>query len=450
MSLFQKKQHKIIFWTVLAAIHLFFFLVFLSSGNIYMSDSKEYLTQAYNIKNHLTVYCADLTQKINPAFYTRRPPFYALMILSLKSIYNSDYFVLFAQNLLSILNFAFLLRLMKEFDFASVPKKILYALILFFPSHYIYTNMIMTELILQTLVFWAFFSLFFYLRDQKPGYILSYNIFLSLAVLTKPVLVYFWIPNLIFMAYLFYKNKKPAVLLTGLLMPATILILTLYNFSNTGYFQYSSNKQVSYLDYSATFLLIKTEGQEAGWNKWHEVHSYVDTISDYSRLTEESERIATEIIMKYKYEYLKYHLTGMVNYFMDPGRYDINYFLNIKETNHTGLLYTFAKSGYKGVFEFMMDKPPFILIYLFVMLIINFFMLVSLILFAFSKRIKPELKFFVLFTAFYMSFVSGILGTMRYKIHIYPLILFTIPFTIEYIIRKRSERKIKAITGGQS
>jgi hypothetical protein len=272
-----------------------------------------------------------------------------------------------------------------------------------------------------------------------------YNAFLSLAVLAKPVLVYFWIPNLIFILYLFFKNKKAGVLLSGLLMPAVILGLTLYNYSNTGYFQYSSNKQVSYLDYSATFLLIKTEGQEAGWNKWHEVHSYVDTISDYPRMTEESERIATEIIMKYKYEFLKYHLTGMVNYFMDPGRYDINYFLNIKETNHTGLLYTFAKSGYKGVFEFMMDKPPYILIYLFVMLIINFFMLVSLILFAFSKRIKPELKFFILFTAFYMSFVSGLLGTMRYKIHIYLLILFTIPFAAEYITVKFRKAKIKEV-----
>ena len=450
MSLFKKKQQKIIFWTVLAAIHLVFFLVFLSSGNIYMSDSKEYLTQAYNIKHHLTIYCADLTQKINPAFYNRRPPFYGAVILILKSIYDSDYFVLAIQNILSIINFFFLLRLLKDFDFASGAKRYVYALILFFPSHYIYTNVIMTELLMQSLIFWAFYNLYLYLRNGKTGSIVLYNTFLSLAVLTKPVLVYFWIPNLIFVFYLFYKNKKTGVLFSGFLMPAVIFALTLYNYSNNGCFQYSSNKQVSYLDYSATFLLIKTEGQEAGWNKWHEVHSYVDTISDYSRLTEESERIATEIIMKYKYEFMKYHLTGMVNYFMDPGRYDINYFLNIKETNHTGLLYTFAKSGYKGVFEFMMDKPPYILIYLFVMLIINFFMLVSLILFAFSKRIKPELKFFILFISFYMSFVSGILGTMRYKIHIYPLILFTIPFTIEYIIRKRSERKIKVITGGQS
>jgi hypothetical protein len=447
MKLFDIKHKTVIFWSAVAGIHVAFFLVFLYTGNIYMSDSKEYLTQAFNIKHHLTVYCADLTQKINLAFYTRRPPFYGFVILVLKSIYDSDYFILAIQNILSIVNFFFLLRLLKDFDFASGAKRYVYALILFFPSHYIYTNVIMTELLMQSLIFWAFYNLYLYLRNGKTGNIVLYNAFLSLAVLTKPVLVYFWIPNLIFILYLFFKNKKAGVLLSGLLMPAVILGLTLYNYSNTGYFQYSSNKQVSYLDYSATFLLIKTEGQEAGWNKWHEVHSYVDTISDYPRMTEESERIATEIIMKYKYEFLKYHLTGMVNYFMDPGRYDINYFLNIKETNHTGLLYTFAKSGYKGVFEFMMDKPPYILIYLFVMLIINFFMLISLILFAFNKRIKPELKFFIVFTALYMSFVSGILGTMRYKIHIYLLILFTIPFTIEYLGNRFSGKMKKQITG---
>lgn len=89
MAFFSNRKQKIIFWSAVAAVHAVFFAVFLNSGNIYMSDSKEYLTQAYNIKHHLTIYCADLTQKINLAFYTRRPPFYGFVILVLKSIYDS-------------------------------------------------------------------------------------------------------------------------------------------------------------------------------------------------------------------------------------------------------------------------------------------------------------------------------------------------------------------------
>ena len=103
-----------LFWLSVVLVHVIFFGVFYFNNNIYMADSKEYLYQAYNIKNYFSNYCADLAIQINPALYTKRPPLYGLMILMLKTIYNSNYFILFVQNLFSIRSQARPLRELPE------------------------------------------------------------------------------------------------------------------------------------------------------------------------------------------------------------------------------------------------------------------------------------------------------------------------------------------------
>jgi 4-amino-4-deoxy-L-arabinose transferase-like glycosyltransferase len=432
------------FWTVIVLVHVAFFLVFYYSNNIYMSDSKEYLRQAYNIKNHLTLYCADLTKQINPAFYSRRTPLYGLLILISKTLYNSNYFVLVIQNIFSLLNIFGLIRLLKEFKFDFDIRKILLVFLVLFPAQYIYSNIVMSEILLQTLIFWSLYNLYYYIKQKKQRNILYFNILLGLAVLTKPVLIYFWVPNLLFMIYLFIKNKRWTTIVYGFIQPLVILLLTLYNYNTTGSFQYSSNKQVSYLDYSATFLLITVRGEEVGWKKWEEAHSYLDTISNYSFLVKESERIATEIILANKTEYLKLHLKGMLNYFFDPGRYDLNYLLSIKESNHTGLMYAFAKGGYGEIFAFIGRQPAFVVVYIALMMIINLLLFCSLFLFLFNRRIYFEMKIFIVTMILYMSFVSGILGTMRYKIHIYFLMLFCLPFAYDLIREKFFKHKTTA------
>ena len=433
------------FWGVIVFVHVAFFLIFYYSNNIYMSDSKEYLRQSYNIKTHLTFYCADLTKQINPAFYSRRSPLYGLLILIAKTIYNSNYFVLVIQNLFSLLNIFGLIRILKEFHFAFNIRKILLVFLVLFPTQYIYNNMVMSEILLQTLIFWSLYNLYYYLKLKKQSNILYFNILLGLAVLTKPVLVYFWVPNLLFMIYLFMRNKRWTTIFYGFIQPLVILLLTLYNYNATGSFQYSSNKQVSYLDYSATFLLITVRGEEVGWKKWADAHSYLDTISNYSFLVKESERIATEIIIDNKIEYLKLHLKGMLNYFFDPGRYDLNYLLSIKESNHTGLMYAFAKGGYGEIFAFIGRQPVFVIIYITLMMIINLLLFFSLLLFLFSRKTKVEMKIFIGTMILYMSFVSGILGTMRYKTHIYFLMLFCVPFAYDFIREKLSKHKTEAV-----
>ena len=438
------------FWGSVIFLHIFYFVTALILKNIYMADSYEYLQQAFNIKNYSSFYCLDFSQPINIFFFTKRPPLYGLIIFVFKIVYNSDFIVLFFQNLLSILNIYGLVKILKEYDFQFDVRKIVFVFVLLFPSQFIYNNMVMSEILLQTLILWAFYNIFYFLREKISKYIIYYNIFISLAVLTKPVLLFFWIPNLIFMLYFFIKQKNYSVLYSGLFLPVTILSLSLYNYNVTGSFHYSSIKQMNYFGYNASLLLVKVKGEEEGIKKIKEMRSTLDTISDFSIKMKETDRLATEVLMENKFEYAKFHLKGMLNYFIDPGRFDLNNFLGVKEKNNSGFLYAFTKEGYKGIINFIFNQPLYMVFYLIIIFAVNIFMFIIILILPFIKKVSPEIKIFILGMILYMCFFSGILGTMRYKIHIYPLILFTIPFAVELFydfFHKDSQRKEKIHKG---
>jgi len=91
-----------LFWPLVILLHLAAFLQAWNSGGIYLVDSKDYLSQAYNFKTNWSLYAAPFDEPIRPDFYSFRPPLYAWFILAIKGIINSDYAVLAVQSLLSL------------------------------------------------------------------------------------------------------------------------------------------------------------------------------------------------------------------------------------------------------------------------------------------------------------------------------------------------------------
>ena len=374
-------------------------------------------------------------------FFTKRPPLYGLFILFFETFLNSNYFVLFIQNILSVLNIIVLIKLLDYFNFSHDYKKTILLFLIFLPVQFIYNNMIMSEILLQTLLIWSFFSLFLFIQRGKTGYIIAFNIFLALAVLTKPVLLYFWIPNIIFLAYLFWARRRFSILISGLIMPLVIFLLSLYNYNVTGSFHYSSIRQMNLVGYNGTLLLVNVYGDETGQRKMAEIRDHLNKIENFSQLQKEEDSIGYVLIMNNKTEYAKYHIKGMINFFMDPGRFDLNNYLGIKEGNNTGLLYAFTKDGYSGIFRFIYHQPFYIIFYFVIVLTVNILFVLSLINFVFVREVKKEYKIFLFMIILYLCFFSGPLGTMRYKVHVIPFLLFTVPFLFEKIKNKIINRK---------
>ena len=432
--MFKDKDKKLLFLGIaIIIVHLFYYAIAFKNGFIYMADSYEYLQQSLNIRNYSSFYCLDFNQPLKIQFFTKRPPMYGLFILTLKSLIYSDFFVLFMQNVLSLINIYGLLKILEKFKFSFNAQKTLLCLGLFLPFQYIYCNMIMSEILMQSLIFWSFYYFILYIKEGNTVYVFAYNIFLTLAVLTKPVLLYFWIINFLLLFIIFMKRRKLLPLIAGAIMPIAIFLYSWYNFNVTGSFHYSSIKQMSLIGYNSAFLLVNIYGEEEGQRKISEIRDHLKSIENFQELQKEEDKIGYEIIMSHKYEYAKYHMKGMVNYLLDPGRFDINNFLGVKEENNSGLLYVFTKEGYLGVLKFILKQPIYVILYLLFVMIINILLLISFINFISVKNINIEIKLFLVLMIFYMCFFSGPLGTMRYKIHVIPLMLFTVPFLIEKI-----------------
>lgn len=446
------KRKILILIAVLAVAHAVYFMLALKFNGIYMADSAEYLKQAENIKSSFSFYCGDLNRQIDNDLYTRRPPLYGILIALLKFASDSDFTALLFQSVLSILNMTGLYLMLRDagrekYAFAAIP-----LFVLLFPPQAITSNFIMAEILLQTIIFWSFYSFVKYVKTKEIKYIIYFNLLLAAGVLTKPVLLYFWIPNALLSFYLYFKNRKIAVLAASAVLPAVILAVCLFNLGKTGYFHYSSLKDNNLLYYNGYFILVNTKDIETANREIAETQKYLFGIQDYKKMSEERERLGTELVMNNKAAYAKLHLKGVLNYFFDPGRFDfLNFTGQLNEKNNEGMMFTFAKEGYIGVLKRLMEQNPALLGYLILVFIINIVLFAGFTAFLFRKNVELETKLYAALLVFFLGFMSGPLGTLRYKIHIIPVMLFgLILFLSGLSERKKRTDAVNGLKEGQN
>ncbi|MCE1165930.1 MAG: glycosyltransferase family 39 protein, partial [Bacteroidetes bacterium] len=403
-----------------------------------MADSAEYLKQAENIKSSLSFYCGDLTKNIDNDLYTRRPPVYGILITVLELFTVSDFAVILFQSALSILTMTGLFVILRDEGYEKISYAAIPLFLLLFPPQEITANFIMAEILLQSLIFWAFLCFYRYGKTKEVKYMLFYNLLLAAGVLTKPVLLYFWIPNLLFSFYLYYKNRKFAVVAASLIMPSVILAVCLMNLGKTGYFHYSSLKDNNLLYYNGYFILVNTKNLETANREIEETQKYLFGIQDYRKMSEERARLGTELVMNNMTTYAKLHLKGVFNYFFDPGRFDfLNFTGQLNEKNNEGMMFIFAKEGYAGVIKQLLKQNPALLAYLFVVFFMNVILFAGFLIFLIKKNVETEIKILAALMVFFMGFMSGPLGTLRYKIHIVPLMLFGCIIAVSGLLNRK-------------
>lgn len=438
----EKKRRILLFVLVLGIMHAFYFLIAVKTGGIYMADSAEYIQQSENLKSSMTYYCGDLNKPLIYDQFTKRPPVYGLLIAALKSLVNSDFFIVLFQALLSISTLTGLCLMLQELGYSRYPYSIIPAFVLLFPPQAITANFVMAEILMQALVFWSFFFFVKFIRTKETKYVFLYNVLLVLAVLTKPVIVLFWIPNVILSVYLYFKFRKKSFITASLIMPTVILAVCLSNLGKTGYFHYSSLKNNALLYYNAYFILLNTKGEETAEKEKTNMQNYLFSIPDYKTMSEERERMGWELIMNNKFVYAKLHAKGVMNFFFDPGRFDfLNYTGQLNEKNTEGMMFTFAKDGYIGVLMRLLKQNPLNLAFFMFIFAMNIILFAGFAVFLFKKNIDASIRIYAGLIVFFLGLMSGPLGTLRYKIHVLPIMLFGLVIVLSDFFSRRKKKK---------
>lgn len=397
-------------------------------NTMYTTDSHEYLQAANNVKHHLILYAGNIQQPINPALYSRRPPLYPILILLSTLLFKDHHLIILSQIVLYLFNLLLLWKILSCFKLSSTIKNLIFTLYLFYPAHIIYTHMIMSEIVLQTLLLWALFHFLQFQFTHQLKHLFWYNIAVSLAVLTKPILLYFWIPNLILHLWLFMRDRRKQILVMSLLFIFTIFLWSMRNYFHTGYFHYSSIKNFNLLYYNTHSFLTHKYGSEQAEKFILELESKTQTLN-FAESNRFIEKSCFAVLFANAIDYSLYHLRGTFFFFIDPGRYDIYQFLGLPA--ETGFFHLISRQGLVGILHQLKNIPPLVIVYLFLMASINILLFISWIVFMLKGGLRREFKWFLVGVVFYFAVMVGPLGASRLRIPVIPYLMMTVPILFQ-------------------
>jgi len=296
----------------------------------FTGDAGEYVAAAQNIiKNHV-VYCGDYGKEIRYDLFSRRPPFYPLLIAVALKVANSPLLILLFQMALTLLSGIVIFRMLNLQNVSSSVKILVTACFLLYPSQIIFTNFIMSEIVLQCCLLLSFYCLFQYGITRGFFYLLLFNLCLAIAVLTKPVMLYFCIVNVLLHGWLYYKHRNKIILLFPLMLFMVIGLWSFRNYQLSGVFHYSSIKNHNLLQYNVKGFLIKQYGVHEAENIISKIESTARGKLAYKEQYEYIQSESWQIFKQHRWSYVIYHVRGFINFFLDPGRFDVYSFLQIK------------------------------------------------------------------------------------------------------------------------
>lgn len=430
------------FLLAIAILHAVFFILSLSVGQTRLPDSEDYIWQADNFAQNGSFYAANPSLPIKIDYYSKRPPLYALFIWAITSVINSLYAVIFIQNLLSIIAAWWVYKLLK--DTFRVKRAAILTVLLWaaFPNQLLYANMVMSETLLQFFIVAAFYCFVRYWQNpQKTNYIYLNNAALALAMLTKPVMLYFWVINLVLLIVLAIKHKKYLLPIPVLIIPAIAMLWSEANFSKTGYRHYSSITHINLKDYNTKYFLFSKYGSQYGDSVIAVIDDKAATLPNYAAQARFIKDTCTSILLSDVPAYGKFHARGMLNFMADPGRYDYVSFFSIPQTDGLGLLHYLSKGNLQELKGFLRTQPLWLIVVLLVEMVANGLVLLLCIAYLFAKRTPLWPKLYLLALAGYIWFLTGPIGSARFKVPIYPLLIIAAVVGGVWLAQLWSKRK---------
>jgi len=358
-------------------------------------------------------------------YVTRRTPGFPFLLMILGA--NGTLLLQFLAGLLSPFG---VLKILNYFN-RNINVSLFWALWLTAPLQFFYTALPMPEIITQSLViFWM--VLLIKKRNIGAG------IVLLLLILLKPVFLVFMIPLAIALLLKWMKMGRlmpqkwnkwipqsvNSFYIWSLFIPFLGILATAgINHARWNVFHISSVSTTNFYEYNRYQTLIQSKGQETADSMYASESKVLDSMSDFSlQKGKLLQQLNSNTLMTYPFTYAKLHIKGMIQMFLDPGRYDAMVFL--KWTPISGFL------GVKDGHTSTKARPLYEWIYIGLLLGVNLIKM-SLIFWILIVKVKGKLHqhgfllFCLLLLLFYATAIGSV-GTARYVVPVYPIIIAVI------------------------
>jgi len=419
----------------IVAIHLVYFFISLYFGGIYTIDSPGYLFQAKNLVQYHSVYAGDYTIKLLPDYFAFRPPLYAGFIIVCKFFVNSNYSILFVQNVLAIIMLFYLIHWLVQLEVkAKILNIIIPIYLVFYPAHFVYANTIMSDTIFEVFTFALFYQTYRFYQSPNLQKALFIGFIIALSLLTKPVSILIGL-----LVLLFVKNYNKIYIAFALILP----LIAYFSFGfavkkETGYFQFTSMKSFVAVRCLVKYSASNAYGADYADSLCTAIVNGADAQVTMAKRFDYLDSSCNTFIANHKLAFLKVYSKGCITFLFDPGRYDLYKLFNANDDNALGMYQTLQQFGIKAMLKFLFGLNFLGLVALAFLAIWNVIVVIVFILFLLKTNYSIILKILIAVFVFYFLLTTGVLGVSRYRIHIFPMLLMAfVLWTNQSLIARR-------------
>lgn len=421
-------------WVLIPSIvlHILAGVYALTVGDWYLKDSLEYGYAADNLIEAGRLYAGSADAPFRTEYLSKRPPVYPLLLAGVRLLTGGDGLMLVIQAALGVFCLWLSCRLILKIHPGFRHWAWLTPFIVLYPAQYIYANLIMTELWLQAMLLAMTYALWCAWEKKSLLWFWVYTGLLVVGILTKPVLYVFVLPNVIIVCVYAWKWRSLGYVAAGVVPILLVLGYMEWNHQRTGYFHFSSIQNLSLLQYTTTSYLIQTEGYAAA-------EAIVDTLyiraqlnPDFAAGQRTIQAGCVEILTENPGKYLVYHVKGMINFFLDPGRFDLYTFFQIESSQGGGLFDAYSSDGYAGIWAYLKKQPVAILFLLLLVTLLNALKLFALVVSVFHRKLDWIQRAILLLFVVYIAGLTGVSGASRFALPVYPLMVLGVAGAIAW------------------
>lgn len=414
---------------VIVGVHLVYAIIAILFKHVLLVDSLGYLMQAENLKQYGSWYAEQWNGPVLMDYFSIRPPLYALLLAGFSYVPMGWIWILVVQNLLSIFNCLTVYRLAIRWVGVSNRLNVLsLCALIFYPAQFIHANFVMTEIIFQSLLLGLFMLGYRFLQQPSMKLSLGIMVLLSLCLLTKPVSLFLPFLMLVSMCWGVYKQHQSIRLLLPLLgVFFTFHLICLQNKHATGYYHYSSIKNINQLKYNARFALADARGEDVADSVIASVVFRANSMNNYEERIACFDSAALAIFKQYPVSVLKVYAKGVIAFFVDPGRFEVYHFLGMDSPqNKIGLLHEVQAGGANKVFVYIKQIPWPILVVLLASLCWNMIVGCLFGYFMWRGTVHHSIRIWLGVIVLYIAVATGPVGVSRYRVPVEPLLILAV------------------------
>jgi hypothetical protein len=410
-------------------IHLAFFGVAVQNKNFTTKDSWEYLWQSQNLKSSGSWYAGDLTQEINPALYNKRPPAYGafLSLLNVNAALNNVYLLLIIQLGLSLLTVFMVVQFVKLFLGEEWNRLWLLIPLVFFPSQFVYCNMVMSEILLQIFVLLAIYFIARLIRysQMKDLWWSQWSVAIAMAI--KPVMWLFpFVAVGSFLIHFFNKKVKLIALITFIIPFSAIAFFFNYSHAKTGIWEFSSIQRKLMINYNSFAVLKDAFNEEEATKTISELQSSVANLP-YLEKCKQIDDFNREVLFNHPMSAIKMELIGIFNFFAGHPRWDLESFY-LGEVN---VMKPYQSDSRLALFSYYA--------YLITCSIMGLIVLIAFVKFIFSSHISYSLRGCIASIVIYFAIVTGPSASTRFRLPVFPVLMATFCIVAnEYVMKRKA------------